>query len=170
MPVLTAAQLSGILPAIPTPVKADDSVDENAVKALFAWLLKQGIDGVVPLGGTGEYGALSRTERSRMARLSVDAMGGRAPVIAGVLDTGFHDALDAGKDLAAQGVDGLLVLTPYYTNPTQAGIRDYCDEEAAVIASEPRVKTFFDRDLKRGRFEGETWTEQAAKIVVGTTA
>jgi 4-hydroxy-tetrahydrodipicolinate synthase len=123
--MLTATRLRGLLPAIPTPVKTDDTIDAGAVSALFVWLLKQGIDGVVPLGGTGEYGALSRSERIRMAGLSAKAMAGRGPVIAGVLDTGFHDALQAGKEFAAEGVDGLLVLTPYYTNPTQAGIRDY---------------------------------------------
>ena len=123
--MLTANRLRGLFPAIPTPVKADDSIDAPAVSALFAWLLKQGIDGVVPLGGTGEYGALSRSERIRMAGLSVKAMAGRGPVIAGVLDTGFHDAMQAGKEFAAEGVNGLLVLTPYYTKPTQAGIRDY---------------------------------------------
>lgn len=95
------------------------------IKTMFAWLNKQGIDGVVPLGGTGEYGALARAERIKMAGLSVKAMAGKGPVIAGVLDTGFHDALQAGREFAAEGVDGLLVLTPYYTNPTQAGIRDY---------------------------------------------
>jgi 4-hydroxy-tetrahydrodipicolinate synthase len=123
--MLTANKLSGILPPVPTPVQADDRVDVAAVKALFAWLLKQGIDGVVPLGGTGEYGALPRAERNRMAGLSVKAMAGKGPVIAGVLDTGFHDALQAGREFASEGVDGLLVLTPYYTNPTQTGIRDY---------------------------------------------
>jgi 4-hydroxy-tetrahydrodipicolinate synthase len=123
--MLTANNLSGILPPVPTPVRADDSVDAQAVAAMFAWLIGQGIDGVVPLGGTGEYGALSRTERNRMAGLCAKAMAGRGPVIAGVLDTGFHDALQAGRDFAAEGADGLLVLTPYYTNPTQAGIRDY---------------------------------------------
>jgi 4-hydroxy-tetrahydrodipicolinate synthase len=123
--MLTATRLRGLFPAIPTPVKADDTIDADAVSALFAWLLKQGIDGVVPLGGTGEYGALSRSERIRMAGLSVKAMAGRGPVIAGVLDTGFHDAMQAGKEFAAEGVNGLLVLTPYYTKPTQAGIRDY---------------------------------------------
>jgi 4-hydroxy-tetrahydrodipicolinate synthase len=123
--VLTSKHLSGIFPAIPTPVRDDDSIDAAAVDALFRWLLAQGIDGVVPLGGTGEYGALARAERRRMAALSVKAMAGRGPVIAGVLDTGLHDALQSGKELAAEGVDGLLVLTPYYTNPTQAGIRDY---------------------------------------------
>ena len=123
--MLTSKQLSGIFPPIPTPVRADDSVDVAAVNALFAWLLRQGIDGVVPLGGTGEYGALARAERRRMAAVSVKAMAGRGPVIAGVLDTGFHDALQSGQEFAAEGVDALLVLTPYYTNPTQAGIRDY---------------------------------------------
>ena len=51
--MLTATRLRGLFPAIPTPVKADDTIDTDAVSALFAWLLKQGIDGVVPLGGTG---------------------------------------------------------------------------------------------------------------------
>lgn len=123
--MLTANRLRGLFPAIPTPVKVDDTIDAGALAALFAWLNKQGIDGVVPLGGTGEYGALARSERIKMAGLSVKAMVGNGPVIAGVLDTGFHDALQAGKEFAAEGVDGLLVLTPYYTNPTQVGIRDY---------------------------------------------
>jgi len=123
--MLTASRLRGLFPAIPTPVKADDTIDAAAVSALFAWLTNQGIDGVVPLGGTGEYGALARSERIRMAGLSVKAMNGKGPVIAGVLDAGFHDALQAGREFAAEGVDGLLVLTPYYTNPTQIGIRDY---------------------------------------------
>ncbi len=123
--MLTAKDLRGILPAIPTPVRADDTLDAGALKALFTWLLRQGIDGVVPLGGTGEYGALARSERIRTARLSAEAMRGHGPVIAGVLDTGFHDALQATREFADVGVDAVLVLTPYYTNPTQAGIRDY---------------------------------------------
>ncbi len=125
MTMLGSSALRGIFPALPTPVTADDTVDQRAVEALFGWLLQRGIDGVVPLGGTGEYGALSRAERVRMAALSVAAMDGRGPVIPGVLDPGLHDALQAGRDFAATGVDALLVLTPYYTNPTQAGIRDY---------------------------------------------
>lgn len=123
--MLRSSELSGILPAIPTPVRHDDRIDPGAVKSLFDWILAQGIDGVVALGGTGEYGALPRAERNRMAALAVQAMKGRGPVVAGVLDTGFHDALQSGKEFAAEGVDALLVLTPYFTNPTQAGIRDY---------------------------------------------
>lgn len=123
--MIDATRLRGVLPAIPTPVHADDSIDTEAAHALIGYLLRRGIDGIVPLGGTGEYGALARAERIKMARLTVDAVGGKVPVVAGVLDPGFHDALQAGQEFASAGVDALLVLTPYYTNPTQAGIRDY---------------------------------------------
>jgi len=122
---MNSQQLHGIFPAIPTPVTADDTIDEAATHKLLAYLLARGIDGVVPLGGTGEYGALPREERVRMARLCAETVGGAVPVVAGVLDPGFHDALQAGKAFAAAGVDALMVLTPYYTTPTQQGIRDY---------------------------------------------
>lgn len=123
--MLSAQQLRGILPAIPTPVNSDDTINADAARALLNYLLKQGVDGIVPLGGTGEYGALSRAERIRMAEIAVKEAAGKVPVVAGVLDPGYHDAMQAGKDFATAGADGLLVLTPYYTNPTQDGIRDY---------------------------------------------
>ncbi|MDR5825857.1 4-hydroxy-tetrahydrodipicolinate synthase [Caballeronia sp. LZ043] len=122
---LTSQSLHGILPAIPTPVNPDDTIHVDATRALLRYLLEQGIDGVLPLGGTGEYGALSSEQRVRMVDLTAREAAGRIPVIAGVLDPGYHDAMKAAKDFAAAGADALLVLTPYYTNPTQAGIRDY---------------------------------------------
>ncbi|WP_395446407.1 4-hydroxy-tetrahydrodipicolinate synthase (plasmid) [Aminobacter sp. UC22_36] len=123
--MLSASQLAGILPAIPTPVRSDGSVDEAAARKLVGHLLMGGVDGMLPLGGTGEYGALSRVTRSRMASVCAETVAGKVPVIAGVLDPGYHDALAAARDFASVGVDALLVVTPYYTNPTQAGLRDY---------------------------------------------
>jgi 4-hydroxy-tetrahydrodipicolinate synthase len=122
---LTAAQLRGIFPAIPTPVTEDDRIDEAATKSLVQNLRRQGVAGIVPLGGTGEYGALPREERVRMAAVTAEAADGEIPVIAGVLDPGYHDALSSGQALAGAGADALMVLTPYYTTPTQQGIRDY---------------------------------------------
>ena len=122
---MDASRLRGVLPAIPTPVNADDTINLAATDALIAYLLKQGVDGIVPLGGTGEYGSLSRAERVKMAAACVKAVDGKVPVIPGVLDPGFHDAMQAGQAFADVGVDALMVLTPYYTNPTQAGVRDY---------------------------------------------
>jgi 4-hydroxy-tetrahydrodipicolinate synthase len=123
--LLTSESLHGIVPAIPTPVHPDDTINVEATRALLGYLLGQGIDGVLPLGGTGEYGALSHEQRVRMVEVTARETAGRVPVIAGVLDPGYHDAIKAAKDFAAAGADALLVLTPYYTTPTQAGIRDY---------------------------------------------
>ena len=123
--MLEHSQLRGIFPALVTPVESNDTIDVAAAEALFSWLKQQGVDGVVPLGGTGEYGALPRRERVRYVELVAKAFGGKAPVVAGVLDTGFHDAMQSAQEFAAAGADGVLVITPYYTNPTQIGIRDY---------------------------------------------
>lgn len=122
---LTPSDLRGILPAIPTPVTADDKIDDAAVRAHINYLISGGVNGVVPLGGTGEYGSLGREQRERMVAVCVDAAQGRVPVVAGVLDTGFYDAQSSGAMLAAAGASALMVVTPYYTNPTQQGIRDY---------------------------------------------
>jgi 4-hydroxy-tetrahydrodipicolinate synthase len=122
---LTSAALRGIFPAIPTPVTGEDRIDEAATRAQMALVLRGGANGVVPLGGTGEYGALRQEERVRMVRICAEAADGRIPVVAGVLDPGYYDALAAGRAFAEAGADALMVLTPYYTTPTQQGIRDY---------------------------------------------
>jgi 4-hydroxy-tetrahydrodipicolinate synthase len=124
-PRLTAAGLRGIFPAIPTPVTAEDRIDEAAARAQVDLILRGGATGVVPLGGTGEYGALPQDERVHMVRICAQAAAGKIPVVAGVLDPGYYDALASGKAFAAAGADAVMVLTPYYTTPTQQGIRDY---------------------------------------------
>lgn len=122
---IESKDLRGIFPAIPTPVTDADRIDEGAVRAQVEWIVRGGAKGVVPLGGTGEYGALPAAERVRMVRACADAVAGRIPVVAGVLDTGYYDALAAGRALADAGADALMVLTPYYTTPSQQGILDY---------------------------------------------
>ena len=123
--MIDATTLHGILTALPTPVQADGAVDAVAARTLVEYQLRHGVNGLVPIGGTGEYGSLARAERCRMVEATAQAAQGGVPVIAGVLDTGYFDALQSGRELAAAGADALMVVTPYYTNPTQAGVRDY---------------------------------------------
>lgn len=123
--MLTADSLKGLLPAVPSLVHADGTTDTGAMRALVEKLLRGSVDGIVPLGGTGEYGAMARAERRKLAETVVQAVGGKVPVVAGILDTGFYDALESGRALADAGVDALMLVTPYYTNPTQEGLRDY---------------------------------------------
>lgn len=122
---LTGSDLHGICPAIPTPTTVDDTVDTRAVRKLVDYLVQGGVNGLLALGGTGEFCSLPHEQRLQMVASCSEAARGRVPVIAGVLYPGFHDALSSGRALAAAGADVLMVLTPYYITPSQAGIRDY---------------------------------------------
>jgi 4-hydroxy-tetrahydrodipicolinate synthase len=68
-----------------------------------------------------------------MVAATVDVAAGRVPVVAGVLAPGFADAVQAGRELKAAGADGLLLITPYYTPPTQAGIRTYFEAYRGAV-------------------------------------
>ena len=121
---LTKNDISGLYTAIVTPFTADKSVDHNALAALVTRQLAAGATGIVPIGGTGEYPALSRQERKDIVKTCVEAAGD-APVIPGVLSTGFLDAVEAGKDFEAVGAAGVMTVTPYYAAGTQEGMREY---------------------------------------------
>ncbi|WP_028605125.1 4-hydroxy-tetrahydrodipicolinate synthase [Ottowia thiooxydans] len=123
--MITAKHLHGIFAALPTPIHPDGTVHAEAVRTMVRRQLEAGSTGLVPIGGTGEYGSLSTTQREAMVRHTAEASAGRLPVIAGILDPGYPDALAAGRRMAEAGADALMVVTPYYTNPTPAGVRDY---------------------------------------------
>jgi len=130
---LTRSMLEGVHCALVTPVDQDDSIDRPAVRRLVGSVLDAAVRGLVPVGGTGEYSALSPRARLAMVEATVEAADGRVPVVAGVLATGFQDAAQAGREFKAAGADGLLLITPYYTTPTQAGIRRYFAAYAEAV-------------------------------------
>jgi 4-hydroxy-tetrahydrodipicolinate synthase len=121
---LTADKLNGLYTAIVTPFGADGSVDLESLKALVRFQIGEGAAGIVPIGGTGEYPALSRIERKAIVAACVEAAEGK-PVIPGVLSTGFADALDAGRDFASVGAAAVMTVTPYYASGPQDGMRAY---------------------------------------------
>lgn len=123
--MLTAKNLAGLLPALVTPMNDRGDVDPAAMHKVVAHVFDGGATGVVPLGGTGEYTALTQSERRQVAEATVAAADGRGPVIAGVLSPGYGDAITAAKDFKAAGVDAVMLLTPYYATGNQAGMIDY---------------------------------------------
>ena len=125
MSKLTSTDLKGIIPALPTLVNADDTLAAGDMRKLVEHVYAGGCTGVLPIGGTGEYGALPHATRVDAVATCAEASKPGDIVMAGVLDTGYYDAIRAGRDYAAAGANCLLVLTPYYTNPTSAGLRDY---------------------------------------------
>jgi 4-hydroxy-tetrahydrodipicolinate synthase len=121
---LTKGQLNGLYTAIVTPLKLDGAVDVKTLQALVRFQLAAGASGIVPIGGTGEYPAFSRSERRAIVSACVEAAEGR-PVIPGVLSTGYEDAIEAGRDFAAAGAAAVMTVTPYYAPGTQEGMRSY---------------------------------------------
>lgn len=121
---LTKDDLTGLFTAIVTPFTDDKAVDFEALKALVRYQLRGGATGIVPIGGTGEYPALSRRERADVVRACVEVAAG-APVIPGVLATGFEDAVEAARDFRAVGAAGVMTVTPYYAAGTQDGMKAY---------------------------------------------
>ncbi len=114
--------LTGCHTALVTPFAADGSIDEPAYRALIAWQIAEGINGLVPCGSTGEAATMSYEERLRVVRICVDEAAGRVPVIAGAGGNDTRLAIEASKAMAAAGASHLLHVSPAYSKPPQRGI------------------------------------------------
>jgi 4-hydroxy-tetrahydrodipicolinate synthase len=122
---MTMLTLGGLIPPIPTPTAANGELNLPVLGQLVDRILKSGAKGIIALGGVGEYGALSARDRSRVVEHTVKATAGRGPVVAGVVQPGFHEAIESINESKAAGADAFLVIPPVLQKPTQAGVRDY---------------------------------------------
>ena len=114
--------LRGAITALVTPFRSDGTVDETAFASLVEWQIAEGIDGIVPVGSTGEAVTLSLTERERIVRIAVERSAGRVPVIAGAGSNDTAAAIEASKVLARAGASHLLHVSPMYNKPPQRGV------------------------------------------------
>jgi 4-hydroxy-tetrahydrodipicolinate synthase len=117
--------LGEVLTAIVTPFRADGSIDYDRFRELALHLVENGSDGIVVAGTTGESPTLSDDERLELFRVAVDALGGRATVVAGTGTYSTAHSVHLTKEAHEIGVDGLLVVTPYYNKPPQRGIVEH---------------------------------------------
>jgi 4-hydroxy-tetrahydrodipicolinate synthase len=115
-----------LLTAMVTPFAADGSVDLEAAAGLASYLVDDmGNDGLVISGTTGESPTTSDAEKADLLRAVLDAVGDRATILAGVGTFNTEHTLELAATAAKLGADGLLVVTPYYSKPPQAGIVDH---------------------------------------------
>ena len=115
-----------VLTAMVTPFAADGSVDLDAAAGLASYLVDEmGNDGLVISGTTGESPTTSDAEKADLLRVVLDAVGDRATILAGVGTFNTEHTLDLAATAAKLGADGLLVVTPYYSKPPQAGILEH---------------------------------------------
>jgi 4-hydroxy-tetrahydrodipicolinate synthase len=125
--------LRGVLPALVTPFTKGE-IDLVAFRRHVEWVISEGVDGVVPLGTTGEAGALSFDESRSILQATVDVVNGRVPIIAGAGANITTKAIALSQLCAEFQVDGLLHATPYYNKPTQRGLLQHFTAIAKAVS------------------------------------
>ena len=113
---------AGCATALVTPMRADGSLDENALRRLIAMQLEAHMDAIVVLGTTGEPCTLSMDERERVIAVTVELCKGKMPIIVGTGSNDTHKAVLYARQAHALGADAQLCVTPYYNKATQEGL------------------------------------------------
>ena len=125
---------SGSYTALITPFKDDGSLDEARFEALVDWQIEQGTDGLVPVGTTGESPTLSHEEHDRVVEICVKVTNGRVPIIAGAGSNSTAEAVRLSQHAEQVGADAVLIVSPYYNKPTQAGLTAHFTSVADAIS------------------------------------
>jgi 4-hydroxy-tetrahydrodipicolinate synthase len=114
-------EIKGSITALVTPFR-NGALDEDALRGLVDWQIENGTLGLVPVGTTGESPTLSHEEHKRVVEIVIAQARGRVPVIAGAGSNATSEAIDFARHAEKAGSDAVLVVTPYYNKPTQAGL------------------------------------------------
>ena len=110
----------GTFTVLVTPFTADGSaVDGSALRRLENWQIAEGIHGLIPLGSTGEFLSLTRAERQEVVEICVSEAAGRVPVYIGTGAEATFDAVELSREAEAMGADGVMIIPPFYSSPTE---------------------------------------------------
>jgi 4-hydroxy-tetrahydrodipicolinate synthase len=115
----------GVFPYLVSPIDAQGRILTDVLGRLVADLIKAGVQGLTPLGSTGEFAYLSREQRAAVVRSTIEAAGKRVPVIAGVASTSTADAVAQAKHYQTFGADGILAILEAYFPLKDAQIESY---------------------------------------------
>jgi 4-hydroxy-tetrahydrodipicolinate synthase len=116
------APLQGSLVAIVTPMQEDGALDLDAFRRLIDWHIKEGTDGIVAVGTTGESPTVDWDEHNLVIKTAVEHVAGRVPVIAGTGANATSEAIELSGYAREVGADYSLSVVPYYNKPTQEGL------------------------------------------------
>jgi 4-hydroxy-tetrahydrodipicolinate synthase len=118
-------KLEGIWTPIPTPLTKHGKIDTEATRRLVDFHIEAGIDGLLPLGTSGEFALLQREERNLLVKTVVGQANHRVPVVAGVSDPSIENVVELSKDAKEAGADAVIATPPYYFTTTDEGHYDH---------------------------------------------
>ncbi|MDI9394629.1 MAG: 4-hydroxy-tetrahydrodipicolinate synthase [Euryarchaeota archaeon] len=121
----------GTMPALITPFTKDDRIDREGLQRNIAFVEDGGVSGIVPCGTTGESATLSAAEHEELIDIVVECA--KVPVIAGTGSNNTEEALRYTKHAADAGVDGVLLISPYYNKPNPAGLLAHFKKIAEAV-------------------------------------
>ncbi len=150
----SARPFGSLLTAMVTPMTSDGAVDVGAGVALARYLVDHGHDGVVLNGTTGEAPTTHAPEKAELVAAVVEAVGDRAVVVAGAGSNDTVHAVRMAEQAAAAGAHGILVVTPYYSRPTQEGV--YRHTAAVADATDLPVMLYDVPGRTAVRYSAET--------------
>lgn len=153
-----AAPFGRVLTAMVTPFTADRQLDLDAAQRLATHLVDRGNDGLVVSGTTGESPTTTGEEDGRLLAAVVEAVGDRATVVAGVGTNDTRHSVELAQSARKNGAHGLLVVTPYYSKPPQAGIVDHVVQ--VTRAGEDVPVMLYDIPGRTGTLIAESTYEQ----------
>ncbi|RMF95757.1 MAG: 4-hydroxy-tetrahydrodipicolinate synthase [Candidatus Schekmanbacteria bacterium] len=123
----------GSLVAIVTPFK-DDKIDWDSFEKLIEFHIEKGTNAIVPCGTTGESATLSPEEHKKVIEFVVEKAAGRIPIVAGTGSNSTKEAIILTKEAEENGVDGCLLIAPYYNKPTQEGLFQHFSAVAKEVS------------------------------------
>ena len=123
-----------ILTAMVTPFDHNEEIDFPATRNLINYLIENGTEGLVVSGTTGESPTLTEEEKIQLFKFTVEVVNGRVPVIAGTGSYNTKASIELTKRAADVGVDGIMLVVPYYNKPSQEGLYQHFKTIAAVTS------------------------------------
>lgn len=102
-----------------TPFDADGALDTRALAEFTDWQVREGIHGLIPLGSTGEFLSMTEAERETVSRCVIETVAGRVPVLIGTGAEWTDDAVRAARMAQKTGADGVMIIPPFYSSPTE---------------------------------------------------
>ncbi len=140
----------GTLTALVTPFNRDLSLDEESLRRLVDFQIGNGVDGLVPVGTTGESPTTTSREDKRIYEIVVEQSGGRVPVICGTGSNSTQEAVEYTRNAKEIGADAALVVCPYYNKPTPKGLlyhyRSIADEGLPIVVYNIKGRTGINID------------------------
>ncbi|MBZ5762463.1 4-hydroxy-tetrahydrodipicolinate synthase [Rhizobium sp. VS19-DR104.2] len=128
------SKFRGVYTVMITPLDEDGAVDLTALAAFTDWQIREGIHGLIPLGSTGEFLSLSEDERDGVARTVIETAAGRVPVLIGTGAEDTRECVRLSKKAEEMGADGVMIIPPFYSTPTDDEIVHHYRTVASSIS------------------------------------